>query len=94
MIIIYLQNFRNNRIEFNILKGNLLNEINEVKKGDGTPFKVFTPYWRNAEKFYLEKIPPKEKKISKCKKKTSFFENTINEKVRPNFKSYKINKKT
>ena len=45
--------FRNNRIEFNILKGNLLNEINEVKKGDGTPFKVFTPYWRNAEKFYL-----------------------------------------
>ena len=72
--------FRNNRIEFNILKGNLLNEINEVKKGDGTPFKVFTPYWRNAEKFYLEKIPPKEKKISKCKKRTSFFENTINEK--------------
>jgi len=72
--------FRNNKIEFNILKGNLLNEINEVKKGDGTPFKVFTPYWRNAEKFYLEKIPPKEKKISKCKKITSFFENTINEK--------------
>ena len=72
--------FRNNKIEFNILKGNLLNEINEVKKGDGTPFKVFTPYWRNAEKFYLEKIPPKEKQISKCKKKTSFFENTINEK--------------
>ena len=72
--------FRNNRIEFNILKGNLLNEINEVKKGDGTPFKVFTPYWRNAEKFYLEKIPPKEKKISKCKNRTTFFENTINEK--------------
>ena len=72
--------FRNNKIEFNILKGNLLNEINEVKKGDGTPFKVFTPYWRNAEKFYLEKIPPKEKKISKCKKITSFFDNTINEK--------------
>ena len=72
--------FRNNRIEFNILKGNLLNEINEVKKGDGTPFKVFTPYWRSAEKFYLEKIPPKEKKISKCKRRTSFFENTINEK--------------
>ena len=73
------ENFRDNGIKFGIFKGNLLNEINEVKKSDGTPFKVFTPYWRNAEKFYTEKIPPKEKKISKCSKKTSFFENTISE---------------
>ena len=43
-----------------------------------TPFKVFTPYWRNAEKFYLEKIPSKEKKIKKCKK-ISYFKDTINE---------------
>ena len=54
-------NFKKNGIEFNIFKGNILNEINEIKKGDGTPFKVFTPYWRNAEKFYLEKIPQKKK---------------------------------
>ncbi len=74
------ENFRDNSIKFNILKGNLLNEINEVKKGDGTPFKVFTPFWRNAEKFYSEKIPPKEKIISKCSKRTTFFENTISEK--------------
>ena len=74
------KNFKDNKIEFNIFKGNLLNEINEVKKGDGTPFKVFTPYWRNAEKFYLEKIPPKQKKVIRCNKKASFFENTINEK--------------
>ena len=73
-------NFKKNGIEFNIFKGNILNEINEIKKGDGTPFKVFTPYWRNAEKFYLEKIPPKEKKITKCNKEKSFFKNTINEK--------------
>jgi len=65
--------------KFKIFKGNVLNEIEEVKKGDGTPFKVFTPYWRNAEKLYLEKIPAKDKKISKCIKKISFFENTINE---------------
>ena len=37
----------------------------EIKKNDGTPFKVFTPYWRNAEKHYIEKIPPKEKIIKK-----------------------------
>ncbi len=74
------KSFKNNNIEFNIFKGNILNEFNEVKKKDGSPFKVFTPFWRNAEKFYLEKIPSKEKKISKCYKKTSFFKNLISEK--------------
>ena len=74
------ENFKAQGIEFKIFKGNILNELNEVKKGDGTPFKVFTPYWRNAEKFYLDKIPPKEKKISKCSKIKSFFDKTINEK--------------
>ena len=71
-----------------------MNELNEVKKGDGTPFKVFTPYWRNAEKFYLDKIPPKEKKISKCSKIKSFFDKTINEKeIFPNknwFKKFEV----
>ena len=66
------------------MKGNLLNEINEVKKGDGTPFKVFTPFWRHAEKFYLEKVPSKDKKIQKCKNKINFFKNTFNpEKILP-----------
>ena len=46
---------------------------------DGSPFKVFTPYWRNAEKFCLEKIPFKERKISTCNKKVSFFKNTVDE---------------
>ena len=31
------------------------------------------------KKYYNEKIPSKEKKISKCKKKISFFSNTISE---------------
>ena len=42
-------------INFKIFKGNTLNENNEIKKNDGTPFKVFTPFWKNAESFYIEK---------------------------------------
>ena len=73
------KNFKENKIEFEILKGNILNEIDEIKKMDGSPFKVFTPYWRNAEKFYLEKIPAKERKISTCNKKSLLFKNTVDE---------------
>ena len=74
------KNFEDKKINFKIFKGNILNEFNEVKKGDGNPFKVFTPYWRSAEKYYFEKIPNPEKKVLKCKNRTSFFKNTINEK--------------
>ena len=65
--------FEINGIKFKIFKGNILNEFSEVKKNDGTPFKVFTPFWRNAEKFYLDKIPKKEKKIKKCVKNCIIF---------------------
>ncbi len=75
-----IENLQNSGVKFKIFKGNILNEFGEVKKNDGKPFKVFTPYWRNAEKFYLEKIPSKDKKISKCEKKISFFNKTIDEK--------------
>ncbi len=84
------KNFKINNINFNIFKGNILNEFDEIKKNDGTPFRVFTPFWRAAEKFYFEKIPKKEKKISRCIKKRSFFENTINEsEIYPKKKWYK-----
>ena len=73
------KNFKDKGIHYNIFKGNILNEYKEVKKNDGTPFKVFTPFWRASEKYFNEKIPSKEKKISKCKKKISFFSNTISE---------------
>ena len=64
------KNFKTKNIYFKIFKGNILNEFNEVKKNDGSPFKVFTPFWRSAERLYLEKkIPSVEKKISKRKKK-------------------------
>ena len=72
-----LKNLKKKKIPFKICKGNVLNEINEVKKGDGTPFKVFTPYWRCAEKHYMEKIPPKEKIIKKCSRKKNYLQNCI-----------------
>ena len=64
-----LRILKNKDIHHKIFKGNTLNEIDEIKKSDGTPFKVFTPFWRVAEKYYIEKIPPKEKIIKRCKKK-------------------------
>ena len=71
------KNFQDKSITFKRFKGNTLNEIDEIKKSDGSPFKVFTPYWRNAEKYYIEKIPAKEKIIKKCKKKIGYFNNCI-----------------
>ena len=73
------KNLTNAKIDFKIFKGNILNEFEEVKKSDGSPFKVFTPFWKNAEKIFFDKIPSLEKKISKCIKKISFFKKTINE---------------
>ena len=40
-----VKNFKNKNILYKICKGNTLNEINEIKKNDGSPFKVFTPFW-------------------------------------------------
>ena len=71
------KNFLNKKILFKICKGNVLNEIDEIKKNDGTPFKVFTPFWRTAEKYYFEKIPQKEKIVKKCRNKKNYFQNCI-----------------
>jgi deoxyribodipyrimidine photo-lyase len=65
-------------IDFKIFKGNLLNESHEIKKSDNTPYKVFTPFWRVAEKLYIDKGVSKEKKIKICQKKTNFFGQSIN----------------
>ena len=73
-----VKNLKNKNIQYKTCKGNTLNEINEIKKNDGTPFKVFTPFWRTAEKYYIEKIPPKEKLIKKCLKSKNYFRNSIN----------------
>ncbi len=65
-------------INFKIFKGNLLNESDEIKKNDNTPFKVFTPFWRVAEKFYLDKGFQKSEKIKLKKKKIKFLNQTTN----------------
>ena len=87
----YLSNkLKQKKINYNIFKGNILNEFSEVKKSDNTPFKVFTPFWKNAEKFFHEKVPLEEKKIKKSEKKINFFNGTINEKeLLPKKKWYK-----
>ena len=66
------------KINFKIFKGNLLNEPHEIKKADNTPYKVFTPFWRTAEKFFLDKGFSKEQKIKIKDKKTNFLNQTIN----------------
>ena len=72
-----INNLKNKKIHYKRFKGNALNEIDEIKKNDGTPFKVFTPFWRTAEKYYNEKIPSKVTIVKKCKKKISYFKNRI-----------------
>ena len=64
-------------INFKIFKGNLLNESDEIKKNDNTPFKVFTPFWRTAEKFYLDKEFQKSEKIKPKDKKIKFINQSI-----------------
>ena len=65
-------------INCKIFKGNLLNEAHEIKKNDKTPYKVFTPFWRVAEKFYLDKGFNSVQKIKISKKKTNFLDQLIN----------------
>ena len=80
-----VKNLKNKNISYKICKGNVLNEIHEIKKNDGTPFKVFTPFWRTAERYYIEKIPSKEKLIKKCLKSKNYFQNSLNPKeILPN----------
>ena len=50
----------------------------KLKKETGHLLKYSHLFGKNAEKFYLEKIPSKNKKMIKCKKKVSFFNKTIN----------------
>ena len=64
-------------INFKIFKGNLLNESDEIRKSDNTPFKVFTPFWKTAEKFYLDKGFKKNEKIKPKNKKIKFLNQSI-----------------
>ena len=66
-----------NKIEFKCFKGNILNEFQEVTKNDGTPFKVFTPFWKNAEQKFLSLTPSKNYIVKKKMNIFNFFKNCI-----------------
>jgi len=70
--------FIKNEITYKYFKGNILVEFQDVTKNDGTPFKVFTPFWKNAEQRYLEKVPSKISKIKKLMKKYNLLGASIN----------------
>jgi deoxyribodipyrimidine photo-lyase len=77
-------------INFKIFKGNFLNESHEIKKNDNTPFKVFTPFWKTAEKFYLDKGFLKTENIKIKNKKIKFLDKSIKfEKILKGKKWYK-----
>ncbi|WP_075536125.1 cryptochrome/photolyase family protein [Candidatus Pelagibacter communis] len=69
--------FIKNEINYKYFKGNILNEFQEITKNDGTPFKVFSPFWRNAEQVYLNKPLSKNYIVKKKTKKISFFKKCI-----------------
>ncbi len=60
-------------IPFKFFKGNVLNEYQSITKNDGTPFKVFSPFWRNAEQVFLDAVPQKTSEIKKLKSKKTIF---------------------
>ena len=70
--------FIKNEINYKYFKGNILNEFQEVTKNDKTPFKVFTPFWRTAEKIYLSLPPSKNYIVKKKSQSKSFFKSCIN----------------
>ena len=69
--------FLKNEINFKYFKVNILNEFRDVTKNDGTPFKVFTPFWRTAEKIYLGLPPSKNYIIKKKSQNRLFFKSCI-----------------
>ena len=50
-----------------------MNEYQSITKNDGTPFKVFSPFWRNAEQVFLDAVPQKTSEIKKLKSKKTIF---------------------
>ena len=44
---------KENNVFYKEFEANLLNPVDKIKKDDGTPFKVFTHYWKKAEQNYL-----------------------------------------
>ena len=67
--------FEKNKILSKCFKGNVLNEYKNVTKDDGSPYKVYSPFWRVGEQIYLDSIPNKTLKVKKVKSKIKLFKN-------------------
>ncbi|MDA9071101.1 DNA photolyase family protein [Candidatus Pelagibacter sp.] len=66
-----------NEIEYKYFKGNILVEFQDMTKDDGTPYKVFTPFWKKTELFYISKPISKNFKVKLKEKKISIFKKSI-----------------
>jgi deoxyribodipyrimidine photo-lyase len=65
--------FIQNEINYKYFKGNILVEFQEMTKDDGTPYKVFTPFWKKTEQLYISKVPTKNLKIKSKERMINFF---------------------
>ena len=82
--------FKKNKINSRCFKGNILNEYHKVTKDDGSPYKVYSPFWRYGEQIYLDSIPLKKIFLKKQTKKIRFFKSNLNsEQILPNNKWFK-----
>jgi len=82
--------FINNKIEYKYFKGNILVEFQDMTKDDGTPYKVFTPFWKKTEHFYISKTPPKNFKIKSKDREINIFKKSITpEEILPEKNWYK-----
>ena len=62
-----------NEVEYKYFKGNILVEFQDMTKDDGTPYKVFTPFWKKTEQFYISKQSSKNFKIKLKDKEINIF---------------------
>ena len=69
--------FIKNEIQYKYFKGNILVEFQEMTKDDGTPYKVFTPFWKKTEQLYISKVPSKIIKVKSKAKKIKIFKKSI-----------------
>jgi len=82
--------FEKNKILSKRFKGNVLNEYNNVTKDDGSPYKVYSPFWRVGEQIYLDSIPNKSLNVKKVKSKIKLFKNNnIPDQILPKKNWYK-----
>ena len=72
--------FIKNEVPYKYFKGNILVEFQEMTKDDGTPYKVFTPFWKKTEQFYISKTPSKSLKVKSKEKRNNFFKKSISTK--------------